>query len=472
MLVRVLHQHDRGVDHGADRDGDPSEAHDVGVDAEEAHGNERQRHRHRERQHGHQRAAQVEQEDEDHEAHDDGLLHQRVPQRLDRAGDERRSVVHGAHLDAGRERGLELVELLLHARDHLLRVLAVAHDDGAAHGLALAVQLGDAAADVGPERHPAQVGDADRGSGAAVDAHGHLAQVVERVHVAAATHEVFAARHLDHPSTHLSIAAPERSRYVGQREAVRVQPRGIHLDLVLALVATHGGHLGHAGHARERVAQVEVLERAQLGQVVSPALVDQRVLEDPAHGGRVGPERGAHTLGQPAAQRAQVFEHAAPRPVEVGALLEDDVDEAHAEHALAAHRGDLRRGEQARHDRVRHLVLDQVRAAAHPLREHDDLRVGQVRDRVHRDAAHGEHGRDERDRRQHDHEPAAPRAPLDEPGDHGGLSARARTARASRRRARSRRRGPRWRPSGGSRSRSGTRRSPPRCRPRRAPASR
>ena len=75
--------------------------------------------------------------------------------------------------------------------------------------------------------------------------------------------------------------------HVRQRDAVGAQPVGIDGDLVLLLVAADAGDLGDAGHAAERVAQGEVLERAQLVEAVLAGLVDERVLEDPADAGGV-----------------------------------------------------------------------------------------------------------------------------------------------------------------------------------------
>jgi len=40
MFVRILDHHDRGIDHRADGNGDTTEAHQVGVHAEQAHRNE------------------------------------------------------------------------------------------------------------------------------------------------------------------------------------------------------------------------------------------------------------------------------------------------------------------------------------------------------------------------------------------------------------------------------------------------
>jgi hypothetical protein len=52
-----------------------------------------------------------------------------------------------------------------------------------------------------------------------------------------------------------------------------MEPVRIDLDLILALVPAYGGYLGHARHACERVAEIEVLERPQLGEVVASRLV-------------------------------------------------------------------------------------------------------------------------------------------------------------------------------------------------------
>ena len=45
VLVGVLDHDDRGVDHGPDGDGDPAQAHDVGAQADVAHGHEGQQDR-------------------------------------------------------------------------------------------------------------------------------------------------------------------------------------------------------------------------------------------------------------------------------------------------------------------------------------------------------------------------------------------------------------------------------------------
>ena len=91
VLVRVLHEHDGRVDHGAYRDGDAAERHDVRREPEGVHGDEGEEHGHGQRQDHHQSRAHVEQEQHDDERDDDRFLDERVRERVDRAVDELRA---------------------------------------------------------------------------------------------------------------------------------------------------------------------------------------------------------------------------------------------------------------------------------------------------------------------------------------------------------------------------------------------
>ena len=77
MLVRVLDHDDGGVDHGADRDRDAAEAHDVGADAQRLHGDEGDQHADRQHQDGDQRRAHMQQEDDADHRDDQAFLDQR-----------------------------------------------------------------------------------------------------------------------------------------------------------------------------------------------------------------------------------------------------------------------------------------------------------------------------------------------------------------------------------------------------------
>ena len=82
MLVRVLDHDDGGIDHGADGDGDAAQAHDVGVHAQQAHGDEGDQHADRQHDDGHQGAAHMQQEHDADQRDDDAFLEQRAYLRL------------------------------------------------------------------------------------------------------------------------------------------------------------------------------------------------------------------------------------------------------------------------------------------------------------------------------------------------------------------------------------------------------
>ena len=84
MLVGVLDHDDGAVDHGADRDRDAAEAHDVRADAERLHGGEGHQDADRQHDDGDERAAHMQQEHDADERNDDALFRERSLQRLDR----------------------------------------------------------------------------------------------------------------------------------------------------------------------------------------------------------------------------------------------------------------------------------------------------------------------------------------------------------------------------------------------------
>ena len=124
---------------------------------------------------------------------------------------------------------------------------------------------------------------------------------------------------------------------LGMRDPVGRQFLGIEHDLVLTHHAAHGGHLGDIGHGLQFVLEEPVLQGAQLRSVLCAAAVDQRVLVDPADAGGIGPERGLGTGGQARLHLVQVLQHPRARPVQVGPVLEQHVDEGIAEERIAAH---------------------------------------------------------------------------------------------------------------------------------------
>ena len=121
------------------------------------HAGERHQHADRQHQDGDQRAADVEQEQDADQRDDDAFLDKRALERLDGRLDEVRAVVDRHDLDALGQAGGDFGKPRLHALDDVERVLAEALQDDAAGDLALAVELGDAAALVGAELDPGHV---------------------------------------------------------------------------------------------------------------------------------------------------------------------------------------------------------------------------------------------------------------------------------------------------------------------------
>ena len=110
---------------------------------------------------------------------------------------------------------------------------------------------------------------------------------VDALDVAAPAHVILRRRDLEDLPADVAVAHLDRAHDVGQRDVVGDERVRIEIDLVLLHEAADGRDFGDALHRFERVAQIPVLDRAQLGEIVFPGVIDQRVFVDPAHAGRV-----------------------------------------------------------------------------------------------------------------------------------------------------------------------------------------
>src|SRR5207302_4485681 len=188
----------------------------------------------------------------------------------------------------------------------------------------------------------------------------------------------------------------------------------IEIDLVLLYEATDRRDFRDAFHRGQRVAQIPSLNRAQLCEIVFAGVVNECVLVNPPHTGCVRPDYRINTLGQRAAHRIQIFNNARSRPINVGTVLEDDVNERFAEHRFAAHELYFGRGDEDRGNWISDLVLDQIGRTSLPIRIDDHLRVAQVRNRVERRVDQPVNaGRNAKDGENED-EKCVPRARLDQ----------------------------------------------------------
>ncbi len=110
----------------------------------------------------------------DHDAFLDELFFQRGYGAVNQCG----AVIDDGGFHVRRQRLHRLGQLLFHVQDDLARIRAVTHDDDAADGFAVAVQIGDAAAFVGAELDVRHVTQQNRHAVLA-DTHGDFFQVIQ-----------------------------------------------------------------------------------------------------------------------------------------------------------------------------------------------------------------------------------------------------------------------------------------------------
>ena len=416
VFVRGLHQHHRGIDHRTQRDGHTRQTEDVRADALPMHHDEGGEHTDRQRDHRHPRRAQVKQEQRAHQCHDDEFFDQLVAQVDDGAVDQFGAVVGLHHFHAARQAGLERLQLRFDRVDGGARVLPRAHHHHAARHFALAVELGDAAAHLGAHLNDCDIAQQDRCRPRHRQRYG--AKVFERLQEAARAHHVLGLGQFDHRPAgglvgllqglhHRGLGHPEHTH------AIRVEHH-----LVLLDHAADAGHFGHVAHRLQLELQKPVVERSQLTQIIVAGAVDQRVFVDPAHARGVGPQRGGGTGGQSALHLVEVFHHARARPVGVGLVVEQHVNERVAEERIAAHRLRARHAEHRRGQRVGDEVFHHLRRLAGIRGAHDDLRVRQVGDRIDARVLDGPDPCHHQERSGHEHQESVADRPADQRGNH------------------------------------------------------
>ena len=299
VLVGVLDHDDRRVHHGADRDRDAAEAHDVGAEAQQLHGAERHQHADRQHQDRHQRAANVQQEHDADQRDDDAFLEQRVLERVDGRVDQVRAVVDRHDLDRFRQAAGDLLEALLDVLDDVERVDAEALQHDAARDLAFAVQFGDAAPLVGTEFDPRDVAQQDRR--AVADLQDDVAEVVDALQIALAADDVFEFGEFDGAAADIGIAGADRVAHLLHGDAEVAHALRIEDHVVLPDEAADARDFRDAFGLGERELQIPVLDRARVGEV--QLLRHDRVLVDPADAGRVRADGRRHAGRQCATWR-------------------------------------------------------------------------------------------------------------------------------------------------------------------------
>src|SRR5207248_5089786 len=255
---------------------------------------------------------------------------------LHRALDESRAIVRGYDFDSGRQTRLQLRQLRFDGVDGFECVLARAHDDDAAGHFSLTVQVRDPAPHLGTHLHVRHVARAHGHPGIG-RGEGDAAEVLERLELTRSADHVLCFGKLEHRAAGLLVRVLDRADDLAVWDVERAQALRIEHYLVLAHHAAQRCDFGHVRHGLELVLQEPVLQRPQLRDVQPVTPVDERVLIDPADAGRIRTERGPRFLRQARLHLVQILEYPRAGPVQVRAVLEQDVDERIAEHGVTAY---------------------------------------------------------------------------------------------------------------------------------------
>ena len=119
------------------------------------------------------------------------------------------------------------------------------------------------------------------------------------------------------------------------------------------------------------------------------ATINERVLIDPSGAGGVRTNGGMYVCGKAPGNRLQILHNSGTSPINIGPVFEHNEDVRIVEHGLGAYRFHPRRSQERGHDRVGDLVFDDVGWLAFPIGVDDYLHVGNVRQCVQRNMAHG-----------------------------------------------------------------------------------
>src|SRR5437764_75403 len=116
--------------------------------------------------------------------------------------------------------------------------------------------------------------------------------------VAAAANVILGRCDFENFPAYVGIAHFDGADDVAERDVVSNERVWIEIDLILFYESAHRRDLGDAFHGGKRIAQVPILNGAQLSEIVFSGVIDQRVFVNPADTGSVGTNGRIHALRQ------------------------------------------------------------------------------------------------------------------------------------------------------------------------------
>src|SRR5258708_39371664 len=190
-------------------------------------------------------------------------------------------------MNARRQTGFILPNLLLHAVDHVFRVLARPRHDHAGDGFGAVFYK---------RRRPEGVADLDgaevfyKDRCAVVRGDDYIADIVEVRDEAKAAHDGPGTVLRNDVAAHVRIAGHDGANHGTERERIAAQTIRVDVDLVLLDGPADAGHFRDTGHGIQLIANVPILQGTKIPQAQSTAF--DRVPENMSDTGRIGSERG------------------------------------------------------------------------------------------------------------------------------------------------------------------------------------
>ena len=178
-----------------------------------------------------------------------------------------------------------------------------------------------------------------------------------------------------HPPADFIGACLHLTYHRHERNVVGPQFIRVELNLVLPDKATDGRDFRDARNGFKLIAQVPILQAAQVSEAMLMAVIQHYILVDPARARGVRPDGRVNARGQASCDLLKVFDHTRPRPVQVGSVLKNNKDVGVAEHRLGADRLHVWRCQQRGNNWVGNLILNNVRRLAFPRGMDDHLYV-------------------------------------------------------------------------------------------------
>src|ERR1700693_755878 len=149
----------------------------------------------------------------------------------------------------------------------------------------------------------------DENRGAVLRRDGNGLKVAQGMQIAEAANHVFRSAHFKQAAAHLIGAGA--NFFNDRAEGNRVIAKFVRIEiyLVFANESADSGDFGDARNSFQLVAQIPILETAQIGEAALVAAIDERVFVYPACSRRVRTDYGMNVGGEAARDLLHVFQN-------------------------------------------------------------------------------------------------------------------------------------------------------------------